>query len=300
VAAAVAAGVGPAGAQPLRGACEPLDYGYTEAEAVPRGDEVVVPVVLHLMAADVPSHNPRWPNHPLDVWDPRTVHAFFGRGGEPGRVNRQVWQAAGVRVAVIRVERCVWSPVKLRPDGRAVVSAPIPEEGPAGREFFRRVADAYNAYDARTVRALDVYLWVKAGSEQFTTASAYGTSLRSPPAAVWADRLCALRDDPATPSPESVMAPETCARKLAHEIGHALALPHTCRRGDVAAGHPDAALPLACDEEPAAQRTNLMRARGQGDRLTPAQVACAADWARRHYGRAALVPPGERPAGCLP
>ena len=129
--------------------------------------------------------------------------------------------------------------------------------------------------------------------------TADATSLRNPPAAVWADRLCALRDIPGTPGVESLMSPETCARKLAHEIGHALALPHTCRRDDAGAGHPYAALPFVCGQEPDALRANVMRARGQGDRLGPEQIECARDWARRHYGSPASVPAGERPQGCL-
>jgi len=261
-----------------RAVCESLDsYDYTTDHARPRGGEVVVPVVIHMMAADVPSHNSHWPNHPLDVWDKRTVRDYFGRDSEPGRINALVWSKIGMRVAVVRVEKCRYSPETLRhdADGKAKVSVPSPGESPAAMEFYDRVNTAYNAYSQADNRVLDVYFWVKVGEQSST--SAYGTSLKRATAAVWADLFCAKQ-------PET--QPETCARKLGHEIAHGLTLPHVCKRAGIASNHPDAGLAVECGsaQESQESRRNLMRAVSQGDELTREQIEAVRAWAQQYYG----------------
>lgn len=277
VASGCAAGVAHRESGSGRAVCESLDsYDYTTDHARPRGGEVVVPVVIHMMAADVPSHNPPWPNHPLDVWDKRTVGDYFGRDSEPGRINAQVWSKIGMRVAVIRVEKCRYSPGTLRhdADGKVKVSVPSPDER-AAMEFYDRVNAAYNAYSEPDNRVLDVYLWVKVGEQSNT--SAYGTSLKRETAAVWADLFCAKE-------PET--KPETCAWKLAHEILHALSLRHICKKAGIAPNHPDASLAVECGsaQESEESRHNLMRAVNQGDELTRDQIEAVRAWAQQHYG----------------
>jgi len=260
--------------------------GDTSADARPRGGEVVVPLVIHAMTPDVPPPNPHWPSDPLAVWDAATIAEYFGGQGRAGRVNGQVWMRVGMRVAVVRVERCQYSPARWRmdADGKTKVSVPSPEEGLAAGTLYDRINTAFNAYDARDNRALDVYVWVKVGEAR--SSSAYGTSLKRPTAAVWVDAFCAIRDDPGSPVRLQAMEPETCARKIAHEIAHALTLPHVCKRAGLGPDHPDAQIPVECSSpaETAESRRNLMRAVNQGDELSADQASAARAWAQQHYG----------------
>lgn len=221
------------------------DYPVTEGEARAGGGEVVVPVIVHLMKSDVPPRNPKWPKDPSLVWDREKVQEFFSPSG---RVNR-IWSPAGVRVAVVRVDECVYSPAALRPDHVPEVDVATPLE--IGWEnFFGDIASRYNARDRD---ALNLYVWIKVGIRKF--ASAYGTSPRRPPSAVWIDVFCALEDNPTTPVDEQKMDPDTCARKLAHEVGHALTLRHFCNAGGGDSVESDADLP-SCAQFPDSR--NLM------------------------------------------
>lgn len=212
-------------------------YPVSAAEARADRAETVVPVIIHMMMSDVPPRDSRWPSDPRSVWDPRKVTEFFSR---TGMINK-IWSQARVRVAIVRVDECPYSPVLLRPDNKADVDVATPEE--VGWEhFFDEINTRYNARDRE---ALNLYIWIKVGIQQL--ASAYGTSPRRPTSAVWVDAFCALGNDPRTPEDEQKMAPETCARKIAHEIGHALTLRHLCKTSDVASNHPDADLP-SCDQ----------------------------------------------------
>jgi hypothetical protein len=208
-------------------------YPVNAAEARAGRTETVVPVIIHMMMSDVPPRTPRWPSDPRSLWDPGKVTEFFSRDG---RINR-IWSQANIRVAVVRVDECPYSPVALRPDREADVDVATPEE--VGWEHF--FDDINRRYNARDREALNLYIWIKVGIRQFT--SAYGTSPRRPTSAVWVDAFCVLGDDRTTPEDEQKMRPETCARKLAHEIGHALTLRHLCKMPSVARTHPDADLP---------------------------------------------------------
>ena len=244
-------------------------YTVTEGEARAGRGEVVVPVILHLMKSDVPTRNPRWPKDPSLVWDREKVQEFFS---PRGRVN-QIWAPAGVRVAVVRVDECPYSPAVLRPDHVPEVDVATPLET-GWENFFGDIASRYNARDRE---ALNLYVWIKVGIRKL--ASAYGTSPRRPPAAVWIDVFCALADDPSTPVDEQKMDPDTCARKLAHEVGHALTLRHFCNAGGGDSVESDADLP-SCVQFPDSR--NLMHPKPSNGRdaeyrqVTPDQQRDAA------------------------
>ena len=245
IAVASTIGISAARAQPY-GQCTPAPgYSIDSGAARPDRSETVVPVILHMMMSDVPSQNPHWPRDPSLVWTPEKVQEFFST---EGRVN-QIWSAAGIRVAVVRVDRCPYSPTAVRPDRVADVDVATPLEIGWG-SFFGDIASAYNARDRA---GLNVYVWVKVGIRKL--ASAYGTSPRHPPSAVWVDVFCALSDDPTTPNDEQKMDPQTCARKLAHEVGHALTLRHSCNAQGGDSVESDADLP-PCAEDPGSR--NLM------------------------------------------
>ena len=264
----------PAGAaEPVTRAYGPCtiarDYTVTEGEARAGRGEVVVPVILHLMKSDVPTRNPKWPKDPSLVWDREKVQEFFS---SRGRVNR-IWAPAGVRVAVVRVDECLYSPAALRPDHVPEVDVATPLET-GWENFFGDIASRYNARDRD---ALNLYVWIKVGIRKF--ASAYGTSPRRPPSAVWIDAFCALEDDPTTRVDEQKMDPDTCARKLAHEVGHALTLRHFCNAGGGDSVESDGDLP-SCAQFPDSR--NLMHPKPSNGRdaeyrqVTPDQQRDAA------------------------
>lgn len=217
---------------------------------------LVVPIILHMMMADVPSDNPHWPNSPRPVWTPDKVDQQFAP--EEGLVNK-IWRRAGLRIAVVRVDACPYSPAYLRPDKKATVIVPVPGEGPEWDQYYHQVNHIFNARDNK---ALNVYLWVKTGTGGQSTY--YGTSPRQETAAVWTDIMCVLPENPSTPEIERKMLPETCARLLAHEIGHALTLPHTCKVGSPPPGHKDFDLTPCTRQDadaavPLEMKRNLMR-----------------------------------------
>ena len=258
------------------GRCAPAGrYAVSAGEARAGRNETVVPVIIHMMMSDVPARNPHWPKDPTLVWVPSKVTEFFSRDG---RVNKILAQA-GVRVAVVRVDECPYSPAVVRPDHEADVSVATPLES-GWESFFGEVSAQYNARDRE---ALDVYIWVKVGIRSF--ASAYGTSPRRPPSAIWVDVFCALVDDPGTRVDEQKMLPETCARKLAHEVGHALTLRHLCKAPDTDTSDPDGDLP-SCAQFPDSR--NLMHPKPKGGRdaeytqMTPDQKEEAVAAARAY------------------
>jgi hypothetical protein len=239
-------------------ACSAIPGYPIETNLPPRDSDglLVVPIILHMMMADVPSGNPDWPNSPRPVWTPDKVDQQFA--SERGLVNR-IWKRAGIRIAVVRVDACPYSPRYLRPDKKATVTVPVPGEGPEWDQYYHQINHIYNARDQK---ALNVYLWVKTGTRGASIY--YGTSPRQETAAVWTDMMCVLPEDPSTPEIEHTMLPETCARLLAHEIGHALTLPHTCKVGSSPPGHKDFDLTSCTRQDadaavPLEMKQNLMR-----------------------------------------
>ena len=186
-------------------ACSVVPGYPTELNPAPRDANglLVVPIILHMMEADVPPDNPRWPNGPRAVWTPDKVEQQFA--SENGLVN-QIWRRSGIRIAVVRVDACPYSPQYLRPDNKATVIVPVPGEGAEWDQYYHLVNHVYNARDTK---ALNVYLWVKTGTGGESIY--YGTSPRQPTAAVWTDIMCVLPEDPNTPEIEHEMLPETCS-----------------------------------------------------------------------------------------
>ena len=217
---------------------------------------LVLPVVLHVMEANVPSDDPRGLNSARSVWTPDKVDQHFAP--ERGLVNK-IWHPAGIRAAVTRVDACPYDPAYLRPDKKKTVVVPVPGDDPEWDRFYHQINHLYNARD---VKALNVYLWVKTGKGGASIY--YGSSTRQETAAVWIDMLCVFPEDLATPTIEHVMLPPTCARLIAHEIGHALTMPHTCKSGTVPPGHKDFDLTPCAHQDadptvPPEIKQNLMR-----------------------------------------
>jgi hypothetical protein len=254
VLATLAVTTDPAPAQPMPGpdACRQWPaafYHIDPDEPRPRAghpDEVVVPIAIHFMNADVADTiraaasaddrdriaSPGARVH--DVWTRRRVHQFFK---SDGLVNGFA-KALGVRVAVVRVEECRYAPGQLRGDGKQVDWIFTPVSGRAGG---RRLFEDVNAtYHQRPGPAVDLYLWW-AVNDGFPGLRGYGASPAKGGPAVWTDRLCALTD----PDTRVFDGPDRCAQLLAHEIGHALTLRHVCKLTG-APRDPDADLPKVC------------------------------------------------------
>lgn len=281
--AVLCATMGRAGGPEAAAIACPAIAGYPVEDNLPARDEsglLLLPIVLHIMEADVPSDDPRGLSSARSVWTPDKVDEQLGRGR--GLVNK-IWNPAGIRVAVTRVDACPYSPTRLRPDGKATVTVPVPGQGPEWDRYYHQINRLYNARD---VKALNVYLWVRTGMGGQSVY--YGSSTRQETAAVWIDMMCVFPENPATPEIEHAMLPPTCARLIAHEIGHALTMPHTCKVGSPPPGHKDFDLtPCARQDADAAVppeiKENLMRpdhdfthTRLTGDQQADSQSAVAA------------------------
>jgi len=271
-------------AQPMPGpnACRawpPAFYPIDPAERRPRAgnpDEIVVPIAVHFMNADVPDAvraaapddrrdevaPPGARIH--DVWTRRRVRQFF----KPDGLVNGFAKAYGVRVAVVHVEECRYNPGRLRGDGRKVdwIFTPLASR-PGARRLFE---DVNAAHHYRESRAVDVYLWWAVNDGRPGLRGYAGSPARGGPA-VWTDRLCALTD----PDTRPFDTPERCAQLIAHEIGHALTLRHVCKLTGVARD-PDADLPRVCD---LADRRRLMHPSFKGKRVSDEEKAQVRDFA---------------------
>lgn len=227
-----------AGAQPMPGpdACRawpatffPIDPDERRPRA-DRPDEMVVPVAIHFMNADVPDSiraaageddrdriaPPGVRVH--DVWTRPRVRQFFKSDGLVNALLRPL----DVRVAVVLVEECRYQPGRLRGDGQRVdwIFTPL-----ASRAGARRLFDDVNAkYRFAAMPSVDVFLWWSVVDGR-PNLRGYGASPVKGGPAVWTDRICALTD----PATRLFDSPERCAQLLAHEIGHALTLRHVCK-----------------------------------------------------------------------
>lgn len=246
---------GPAKAQPMPGpdACRtwPADfYRIDPDEQKPRPgrpDEVVVPLAIHFMNADVPdsvraaaSADDRDRIAPPgarvhDVWTRRRVRQFF----KPDGLVNGFARALGARVAVVHVEECRYAPGRLRGDDKKVdwIFTPVSSHS-GGRRLFE---DVNAKYHHRASAAVDVYLWW-AVNDGRPGLRGYGASKVRGGPAVWTDRLCALTD----PETRVFDTPARCAQLVAHELGHALTLRHVCKLTETERD-PDADLPNVCD-----------------------------------------------------
>jgi hypothetical protein len=208
----------------------PLDQ-----ELTPRAGERVVPVVLHMMrnamcATKDSCQNMCPSNSPSCLWTPEKVREHFAASG---RVN-DVWKPYSVRLAVVAVRECLYRPDEFHqvPDAIGPGIPPGPDEDPRlwtvpnGRGVrYNDVNRAFGVDDA-----LNLFLWLRAESEAVDSITYFGSSPRHPRvlpprrAIVWADMLCVF-ESRTDPDAQKFTA-AGCARKLAHEIGHALTLQH--------------------------------------------------------------------------
>jgi hypothetical protein len=230
--------VSAAGAQTMPGpdACRAWPASYypiDQEERRPRAsrpDEIVVPIAIHFMNADVPDAvraaatsdegdkiaKPGQRVH--DIWTRQSVRRFFK---QDGLVN-EVLAGLDVRLALVRVEECRYDPGRLRGDGRQVdwIYTPLANRSGA-RRLFQEVNERYRFTD---VPAVDVFLWWSIVDGK-PSLRGYGGSVARGGPAVWVDRICALTD----PQTRLFDTPARCAYLLAHELGHALTLRHVCR-----------------------------------------------------------------------
>jgi hypothetical protein len=201
--------------------CEKLNAYPTSANP-PRvpGEEIVVPVAVHMMknvacpqdamcsvACDSVS--------PSCQWKPPAIEKFLGPNG---RLN-QIWAAAKIRLMVVSVDECDAATLATLDVGVSPGQTFLPTLDPLNREWESRYHRVNREFSRPGV--LNFYIWLRIGDPNTAAITYFGSSpLRGPesphsPAVVWADIYC-VRE----------LAESECARKLAHEIGHALTLPH--------------------------------------------------------------------------
>lgn len=141
---------------------------------------------------------------------------FWGRDGE---VNR-IWACHGIRVVVTRVEECQYDPGRLRLDGQRVDSIFIPETRvPWGAPLFRSIN---RIFSTREPHRLHVLLWWSVSEGEFgndTLVRGYSRSAGRGGPAVWVSTYKCV-------TPQTAGYEASCARLLAHEVGHALGLHH--------------------------------------------------------------------------
>jgi len=239
------------GSAPAATSCETLSAYRTTANP-PRapGEEIVVPVAVHMMknaacprdamcAAACDSTSPSC------QWTPPAVEKFLGPNG---RVN-QIWAAAKIRLSVVSVDQCDAAALATRDVGVSPEQTFLPTPDPGNPEWEGRYHRVNREFSRQGV--LNLYIWLRIGDPNTAAITYFGSSpLRGPerpynPAVVWADVYCVKE------------LPEwECARKLAHETGHALTLPHV----DPAQGEVD----VGADFFPSCRREewpwfNLMR-----------------------------------------
>jgi len=212
--------------------CASRDAAYTavihETAGRPVDPGVLrVPVVIHLMTDpdDPPAKQPE------QYWTPDMVRKYLGMGNLS--VNT-VWQPAKIRFDVVHVEHCRYAPppgtFRTLTTGAKGMFPPdvmtLRDLLPAAQQV---VVDHYLGLNVRygVPRTLNLYLWRNIAG----AANGYGESPRRNRREVVERRLQAL----STVWYESwnscnalAGGGDDCQIPLAHELGHALALTHSC------------------------------------------------------------------------
>lgn len=241
-----------------------------------RSGERLVPTVVHMMrnavCAEDEDCRSRCPSStPSCLWTPEQIDRHFS---PTGLVN-EIWKQAGIRLAVVAVRQCDYNPVEFRQVPSAIAPG-IPEDS---AEMWAVVGGRGWRYNEVNRRAgisgvLNLFIWLRAERDNVDSITYFGSSPRHPFVAapkrsiVWTDAFCIGTGLPGRPE-GTRFTPDTCARKLAHEVGHALTLRHIT---DTHAQGPGSGTEFAAcharDTTAGAER-NLM---AEGGQLSPAQV----------------------------
>ncbi len=265
---------GPSSAQPLPDRNDLCDPSWIRRLPAARGDEVVLPVIVHYMKSTDPGHGD---NDVSRVFTPALLRRYFAAHGF---INGTVWRRANIRLFLHRIETCRYDPAFTGQLSHQPEEIPSPDAGSDGPVLFQRVNSAYNYRD---VRGLDLYLWWEIGGLVVGYARPYHLSSgASTVGAVWVDAQCLNTPEMAA----------RCQRLIAHEAGHFLGLCHVCKvAGDsetqcTACVPPFAQLPDCASSD--APRTAIMRSRYDGRALNACEIERAGGEAR---SRAGSTPP---------
>ena len=185
---------------------------------------LVVPVIIHYMMLDLESVPPNAgfnaaDNHVPEVLEKaHELEALFDAPepdvAHPRRNVNDVWGDYGVRLALVRTERCdfTWADVG---------QVPVPRPAPTDLTLFRAVVRRFNTPD---FNGLNLYQWPKLGG----SVAGYGATPRADgpfpgPGAVWFHVLTLSQRD----SKQGARA-RRLVRVMAHEVGHFFSLTHNC------------------------------------------------------------------------